>query len=467
MKKIILFAVGILISMNIHAEIKKYEQVGEGYKIEYEYDTETKTAKLTDGNNIAVTKVDFILPSFKVEGDDNSYQVKSIGENAFRTKNGNNYIGNTNIEYVIIPKGITLIEANAFNGCSNLKLLELPETMITVATNAFSGCGQLTYVCCKNPKANLAIPSSLPNNELMALFVPNGSAHSGEDGYLNPGYKWVEGNRFKGRIYEGNMKTFYSKTQNRTYVCADGAGKQAILIEGNRASDITIDKEVQDGSVTYNVVGIGRGAFYGFSELLTLKIAEGITTISNTAFQRCSNLSKLELPSTLNAIGTNAFGDCNNLKHVWCKVADPTILDATRFPDRGMMTLYVPNAEDYKENGKWKEQFHNRIFAGEMKPTTVDGREYVYSTEENIAILYRGNNNRDIEIPATILNDIPVIGIDKGAFSGFNEIKKVIIPSSVTAIGSSAFANCNNLSIVHIKNSFPFVIDNNVFSTKS
>ena len=37
------------------------------------------------------------------------------------------------------------------------------------------------------------------------------------------------------------MKTFYSKTQNRTYVCADGAGKQAILIEGNRASDITID----------------------------------------------------------------------------------------------------------------------------------------------------------------------------------------------------------------------------------
>ena len=454
--------------MNIHAEIKKYEQVGEGYKIEYEYDTETKTAKLTDGNNIAVTKVDFILPSFKVEGDDNSYQVKSIGENAFRTKNGNNYIGNTNIEYVIIPKGITLIEANAFNGCSNLKLLELPETMITVATNAFSGCGQLTYVCCKNPKANLAIPSSLPNNELMALFVPNGSAHSGEYGYLNPEYKWVEGNRFKGRIFEGNMKTFYSKEQNRTYVCADGAGKQAILIEGNRASDITIDNYVYDGSVKYNVVGIGRGAFYGFSELLTLKIAEGITTISNTAFQRCSNLSKLELPSTLNAIGTNAFGDCNNLKHVWCKVADPTILDATRFPDRGMMTLYVPNAEDYKESGKWKEQFHNRIFAGELKSVSDgDGREYVYSKEANIAILYKGNKDRNIKIPPTIEEGIPVIGIDRGAFSGFNEIKKVIIPSSVTAIGSSAFANCNNLSIVHIQNSTPFVIDNNVFSTKS
>lgn len=454
--------------MNIHAELKEYVQLGEGYEITYQYDTETLEAKLIGGTNVGVTKVDFILSEFKVEGDDNTYRVKSIGENAFTTKDGNKFIGNTDIEYVIIPNGITTIEANAFNGCSNLKLLDLSETMKTIATNAFAGCGQLTYVCCKNPNPNLPIPSSLPNNELMTLFVPNDRAHSGENGYLNPEYKWVEGNRFKGRIYEGNMKTFYSKTQNRTYVCADGAGKQAILIEGNRASDITIDNNVQDGNVTYNVVGIGRGAFYGFSELITLKIAEGITTISNTAFQRCSNLSKLELPKTLNAIGTNAFGDCNNLKHVWCKVADPTILNATRFPDRGMMTLYVPNAEDYKENGKWKEQFHDRIFAGEMKSTSdADGREYVYSTEANIAILYKGNKDRNIEIPPTILDDIPVIGIDKGAFSGFNEIKKVIIPSSVTAIGSSAFANCNNLSIVHIKNSTPFVIDNNVFSTKS
>ena len=465
MKKIILFAIGILTSVTTLAEVDTYTDENTGLK--YEYDTDTHEAKLTDGSSITKPKVDFILSEFDVDGI--TYTVKRIGEKAFTTYDTENkkYVGNTIIEHVVIPDNVTKIEANAFCNCSNIVFLELPSTITDIATNAFTGCSRMSYVCCKVSDANNPILSSLPKNELMTLFVPDGCAKNDDNGYLNPNYHWADKDRFSDRIYEGDMKVVYSKIENMTYVCATGKGKQAIITEGKRESDVVIKSEVKcDDGVTYNVVGIGKSAFYGFSELYTLKIQYGVTTISNMAFQRCSNLRKLELPSSLNTIGTNAFADCNNLRHVWCKVENATIIAATHFPNKGMMSLYVPN-DDYKENGQWNTQFNGRIFKGDMMPyIDENGLEYVYCPQSNVATLYSGQDLNEIEIKSTIVGCI-VTGIDRGAFNGYTKIRKVTIPSGITAIGSNAFQGCSNLILVDSKITTPFSIDDNVFSSKT
>lgn len=461
---------GLLVSMPMLAEIKEYVQEKDGNIIKYKYDTETHKAWLYDGTGVTATKLDFILQEFSDE-ENVTYQVTRIGEKAFTTLANNKYSGNINLDYVIIPEGIDKIEANAFNNCSNIRLLELPSTMTTVAKNAFIGCSNMAYVCCKNTNANSAIPMGLPNNELMTLFVPKDCAKTGEKGYLNPEYKWVEGNRFKDRIYEGEMKVLYSKTENMTYVCASGPGAdhKAILIEGKRASDVEVKSNVdcEDGE-SYNVVGIGKSAFYNFLDIHTLKIGEGVTTICNNAFQKCANLKKLELPSTLNTIGAGAFAECNNLRHVWCKVVDATLIDATRFPKSGMMSLYVPNT-DYRSKGNWSAQFGGRIYLGNMV-TQWDGygNEYVCSTVSHEATLYIGQNETKIEIPSKVGEGLyNVTGVDRGAFSGLTKLHKVIIPNSITTIGSNAFYGCNNLTIVHSKSLYPLDIDDNVFSSKA
>ena len=119
MKKILLFAIGVLTSVTMMAEVKPYTDSDTGLK--YRYDTETGFATLIDGKGITATKVDFILSSFEVDGI--WYDVTSIGDEAFTTKEDNKYIGNTSIEYVVIPEGVKTIGKNAFNNCIILVFL--------------------------------------------------------------------------------------------------------------------------------------------------------------------------------------------------------------------------------------------------------------------------------------------------------------------------------------------------------
>ena len=59
-----------------------------------------------------------------------------------------------------------------------------------------------------------------------------------------------------------------------------------------------------------------------------------------------------------------------------------------------------------------------------------------------------------LEIPDTFgENELPVVGIENNAFNGSTTLTSVTIPSSVTSIGSSAFANCTNLISVDASNS--------------
>ncbi len=61
-----------------------------------------------------------------------------------------------------------------------------------------------------------------------------------------------------------------------------------------------------------------------------------------------------------------------------------------------------------------------------------------------------GFDEEVLEIPASI-DSIPVTGIADGAFARANMIKSVVLPSSVTSIGATAFLQCKGLEKLEIK----------------
>ena len=58
----------------------------------------------------------------------------------------NSYKGNTELEKVEIPNGITTICEGAFEDCTALVTVVIPESVVAIEQNAFNGCKSLQQI---------------------------------------------------------------------------------------------------------------------------------------------------------------------------------------------------------------------------------------------------------------------------------------------------------------------------------
>ena len=80
--------------------------------------------------------------------------------------------------------------------------------------------------------------------------------------------------------------------------------------------DFIIPKTVKYGNDIYKVVRIGYYAFQGCSNLSSVTIPEGVTSIWNFAFRDCSSLTSVTIPEGVTSIENCAFWGCSSLTSV-------------------------------------------------------------------------------------------------------------------------------------------------------
>ena len=476
MKKSLFLLLGLLTSVTVLAQ-SDYTDPDTGIKYQYITDNEGTRATLVDGKNFSEWRV--VIPSTISVAEGVDVDVTAIGEGAFK--------GNTYIKYVVIGDKIKTIGKEAFSNNSYLQLIDLPNSLESIGNNAFGGCGRLAHIRCDKETPQSFILDKLKTlSNLFALYIPEGSKI--KSAYQNDN-DWK--NKFGDRIYEGPMHVFEADGMKFVGAARSGGG-EATLFWGKNSNNIIVRSTVNDeNNNSYNVKSIGINAFYddkdekAYSNINTLEIKDGITTICNHAFNKCSGLqsitlsnslttigestfagcSQLELltlPASLKTIGVNAFVNCRNLKHVWCKVenvnAITVVCDAANkkysFPtatDNPMMTLYVPN-EDYK-NDTWGTFFNTRILVGDMSTDDVyvgsNKFTFVYVANSigdyRQATLLRCTASGTVTIPTNYNTDYKVTGIDKEAFKNQSGIVELTIPEHVTTIGANAFSGCSGL----------------------
>ena len=67
----------------------------------------------------------------------------------------------------------------------------------------------------------------------------------------------------------------------------------------------------------YRVLEIGAGAFQGNKSIVSVTIADGVTSIGENAFNGCGKLVEVVLPTyTLKTINASAFANCVNLSKI-------------------------------------------------------------------------------------------------------------------------------------------------------
>lgn len=284
-----------------------------------------------------------------------------------------------------IPASVTQIAAYAFRKCTNLVSIEFAESStVDLGAYAFNGCSSLKTI---------EIPAITElRNELLyscssvtSVTVPASVTTIGTCVFANC----------------EKLTEIIVEEQNQNFVSVDG-----VLYNKDRTTLICYPAGKKDTAFTIpsTVTCIEKYAFEGCKYLSTLVIPSTVTEISTHILFNCSALTSVTVPSTITSIKTGWFWGCSSL-------ASFTI------------------------------------------PTTVTSIEY--AAFENCSSL------TSIQIPSSVLN------IDRYAFYGCSNITSIEIPASVEIIGEHTFVNCPKLAefVVDDSNQY-FVSEDGVLFNK-
>lgn len=241
--------------------------------------------------------------------------VTSVGEACFRQCSA--------LKTVILPDGLTTLSRVAFYSCTALEEVDLGETVTVLGDKAFNGCGKVT---------KLTIPATLTTLE--AEY--NGTK---SDAFAGIATADVTVN-YGGTIaqWKALLETYPDSVLGKEYVtvtCTDGVynsaddtgdqGDSSIVCEGT-IGDVKY-KLTSDGVFTLsgtgatanhsNATGSNPAPWASYlSQIKTLVVEEGVTTVGNNLFRDAVNLKTVSLSSTVTAIGEACFRDCTALKSV-------------------------------------------------------------------------------------------------------------------------------------------------------
>ena len=219
-----------------------------------------------------------------------------------------------------------------------------------------------------------------------------------------------------------------------------------------------------------SVTSIGDYAFSGCSALTSVTIPDGVTYIGYWAFSDCDSLTSVTIPGSVTKIGGSVFYDCDALTDIyydgygidWLKV-DGSLSSLTGYTVRFKEDMYGKGM--CGENVSWVMTADGTLTisgTGEMADygslddsNPWDGcRKYIKSVviEDGVTGIGRYAFDCCMSLTSVTIPD-SVTAISNYAFRDSTSLTSVIIPSSVTSIGWDAFSRCSSLKSVNIPSS--------------
>ena len=220
---------------------------------------------------------------------------------------------------------------------------------------------------------------------------------------------------------------YVGSSQVKTVIIEDG-----VTSIGDRAFDgcTKLTRVVIPDSVT----SIGYSSFRGCYSLPSVAIPDSVTSIGDSAFAYCKVLTGITLSGSVTSIGSCAFQSCDSLTSVTMQNGVTDIGDNAFTYCKNLTSVTIPNS--VKTIGT--SAFYN--CAG-LTRVTIPGS--VTRIEQDT---FKGCSGL-----TSVTISAGVTSIESGAFRDCTSLTSVTIPGSVTSIEGYAFAYCSALTslIIH------------------
>ena len=239
-----------------------------------------------------------------------------------------------------MPEGITMIQGYTFYQSNNLESIVIPKSVNLIESSAFAGCAGLKTVYYSGTEAEKEEILILEDNDylLKANWICNQTPIPAEDPTVEPEPEEEPDDPENVVIIDGNVYTLDFKKLTASF---DGPKKETatkitipatIKAYGKTYKVTSIGsyacqglKELKSVSIGSNVKTIGEYAFAGCKKLKTVSGGSGIETIHASAFMKCTALSTITLNSKVKTIGKNSFSGCSSLKNINIKTTKLTL----------------------------------------------------------------------------------------------------------------------------------------------
>ncbi len=250
------------------------------------------------------------------------------------------FYGCTGLTDILLPQSLQTIGRDAFYGCAGLTEITLPSNLTEIGNNAFRGCGNLLTVYNNSTLPVMPYNSDYGEVAANACIVVDAAGNKqyrppcgsgiypyevdadgfvfgkSPDGYLLQGYVGIEDTMTLPLTYQGQP---YTIALNDLTSYGLGYLKHIIIPEGFTEipeEAFVYCAELLSVQLPQSLQTIGANAFQNCQYLENVHIPDGVTTISPGAFGNCYRLANIQLPNSVTTIGEYAFYECTTLESI-------------------------------------------------------------------------------------------------------------------------------------------------------
>lgn len=334
-----------------------------------------------------------------------------------------------NLQTVTFSEGRTVIPAYLFHRCTGIQTITLPDTVTTIERDAFSECSNMTAITLPDALEEIGYYVFQNCSSLQSLVVPGG-------------------------VTELHNTTLYGCSALETIDLPD----TMTTIENGVFENCT---SLQAFTVPAGVTYINSSTFKNCTSLSSVTLHGSITAIAGSAFEGCTALETLTIPEGVSRLNTYAFRNCTALETVSLPASVCGANGSAGLAFDGCTALRTVHFA----NGSTRipgEMFRNTGIAAISFPDTVTSIEgMAFSDCDNLTSVtlppslqqlgnsaFSGCPLTEITIPKTLTNAGSFA--QYGPFSGCNQLKTVHFEQGATQIAASLFASCTGLEEIVI-----------------
>ena len=298
---------------------------------------------------------------------------------------------------------LTYIGNNAFDGCKVLKGFNIPGSVTNIGNYAFNGC------------AVMDISIEKPDADVTA--VTWGNYAFADCSNLGKSYIIQCPDQLK-IINNGLFKNCVSLRIPNDFI------PENVTAIGNEAFSGCTNDEFTGIIIPAKVARIGDSAFYNCRNIENVDFRTSVlTTIGREAFAGCEKIANIVVPVSVTTLGAGTFKDCSAL----CSVT----LSGTRIlaiPDQTFMNCYSLHTVEMPGG------YYNT--SGVLQPFRTIGKSAFAGCHSLGSVEINGQNTFVIPLSTT--------AIGESAFEDCDSLKYIVAPLNAT-LGKRAFANCTSL----------------------